>query len=415
MSELTIPPETAPSSAKPPSTTPPSATPPSATPPPARALPRWKEPALVVTIAIAGLWLTFNLLAFAFAQSPSATLARAVAGTWGTPYGAGQVLFKATPLLFTGFAFHIAQRAGLFNIGAEGQLAAASLCGAAFAAYLPASTPAPVAIFLALVVSALAGALVALPPAVMRARLGVHEVISGIMMNRIVDVLVPFTLATVLGASAMRTVDVAPGAVLPRLDRLFGALSGSAASLAFPLAVALVITFHLWLVRSRAGREMGWVGMSAAACRAEGVDVRGRLVLAMLLSGAFAGLGMSATVLGYKGYFEIGLGSGAGFAGVAVALLGRGHPAGIILAAVFFGTLEQAGLAINARVPKEAMTVLEAVAIVLVSAASRFTGAPAGSAPEPAGPSAQPVSETSDTATATVPAAPAAPSEETPS
>ena len=359
-------------------------TPPAATSPSPRArrpLARWKEPALVVTIAIAGLWITFNLLAFAFAESPSATLARAALGTWGTPYGVGQVLFKATPLVFTGFAFHVAQRAGLFNIGAEGQLAFASLCGAAFAVLLPATTPAPFAIVLSLLVAALAGALVALAPAVMRARLGVHEVISGIMMNRIVDGLVPFMLATVLGATAMRTADVAPGAVLPRLDRVFPSLAGSAASIAFVLAVVLVVACHFWLVRSRAGREMGWIGVNAAACRAEGIDVRGRLVLAMLLSGAFAGLGMSATVLGYKGYFEIGLGSGAGFAGIAVALLGRGHPAGIVLAAVFFGTLQQAGLAINARVPKEAMTVLEAVAIVLVSAASRFARAEDTSAP----------------------------------
>jgi simple sugar transport system permease protein len=345
---------------------------------------RFREPALVVVIAIAGLWITFNLLAFAFAQAPAATLGRAIAGTWGTPYGIGQVLFKATPLLFTGYAFHIAERAGLFNIGADGQLAAASLCGAAFAARLPQGTPAPVAVLLSLSVAALAGAIVAAPPAIMRARLHVHEVISGIMMNRIVDVLVPFTLATVIGASSLRTADVAPGAVLPRLDRAIPQLAGSAASIAFLLAVALVVALHFWQRRSRAGRELGWIGLNPVACRAEGIDVRSRLTLAMLLSGAFAGLGMSATVLGYKGYFEIGLGSGAGFAGIAVALLGRGHPAGIVLAAIFFGTLEQAGLAINARVPKEAMSVLEAVAIVLVSASSRFARAEAKGAEPPA-------------------------------
>ncbi len=354
-------------------------------------LARFREPALVVAIAIAGLWITFNLIAFAFAQAPLATLGRAFAGTWGTPYGIGQVLFKATPLIFTGYAFHVAQRAGLFNIGAEGQLALASLCGGAFAAWLPAGTPAPVALVLALLVAVAVGALVALVPALMRARLGVHEVISGIMMNRIADVLLPFTLATVLGATALRTADVVPGAALPRLDRIFPSLSGSASSLAFPLAVALVVALHSWLGRSRAGREITWIGINAEACRAEGIDVRGRLVLAMVLSGAFAGLGMSATVLGYKGYFEIGLGSGAGFAGVAVALLGRGHPAGILAAAIFFGTLEQAGLAINARVPKEAMTVLEAVAIVLVSAAARFARSAESEAPGPSAPSAEPV------------------------
>jgi len=299
------------------------------------------------------------------------------------------VLFKATPLIFTGYAFHVAQRAGLFNIGAEGQLALASLCGGAFAAWLPAGTPAPIALALALGAGAAVGALVALPPALMRARLGVHEVISGIMMNRIAEVLLPFSLATLLGATALRTADVAPGAALLRLDRIFPSLSGSAASLAFPLAIALVVALHFWLARSRAGREITWIGVNPEACRAEGIDVRGRLVLAMLLSGAFAGLGMSVTVLGYKGYFEIGLGSGAGFAGVAVALLGRGHPAGVLAAAIFFGTLEQAGLAINARVPKEAMTVLEAVAIVLVSAAGRFARSAETDTIEPAAPDAK--------------------------
>ena len=105
---------------------------------------------------------------------------------------------------------------------------------------------------------------------------------------------------------------------------------------------------------------MRWIGKNAEACRAEGIPVPRRLVQAMLLSGALAGLAMTATVLGYKGYYELGLGAGAGFTGIAVALLGRGHPLGIVLAAVLFGTLEQAGLAINAHVPKEAMSVLEA-------------------------------------------------------
>lgn len=347
------------------------------------ALRRLREPAMVVAIAICGLWITFNLISFAFAEAPLATLSRAFAGTWGTPYGVGQVLFKATPLIFTGYAFHIAQRAGLFNIGIEGQLALASLCGAAFAGALPAGLPAIVALPLSLLSGALVGALVALVPGAMRARLGVHEVLSGIMMNRIVDVLLPFSLATLLGATALRTADVTPGASLLRLDRVFPSLSGSAASIAFPMAILIVVALHVWLGRSRAGREITWIGLNAEACRAEGVDVRGRLVLAMLLSGAFAGLGMSATVLGYKGYFEIGLGAGAGFAGIAVALLGRGNPAGIVAAAIFFGTLEQAGLAINARVPKEAMTVLEAVAIVLVSVAARFARASENEAPEP--------------------------------
>lgn len=340
--------------------------------------------ALGLVFALAGVVLVLNLVAFAFGQAPMATLRRVVEGTWGTPYGVGQVLFKASPLLLTGLAFEVALRTGLFNIGAEGQLALASLLGGAYAAKLPAGTPWPVAVLSALLVAAAVGALVALPPALLRARLGVHEIISGIMMNRVVDVIVPWALTVVVGSSSLRTADIAPGAAMLRLDRVLPAFAGSAASAAFPLAVAVVYVTHALLGRTRAGREMRFVGLNAEASRAEGVAVPRRLAQAMLLSGALAGLGMTSTVLGYKGYYELGLGAGAGFSGIAVAMLGRGSATGLVLAALLFGTLEQAGLAINATVPKEAMNVLEAVVIVLVAIAARASRAPAAPAPTPA-------------------------------
>jgi ABC-type uncharacterized transport system permease subunit len=310
---------------------------------------------LPAALSFVGIVLILNLISFAFGEAPASTLRLAIAGTWGTPYGIGQVLFKATPLIFTALAFEVALRAGLFNIGAEGQLALASLAGGYLGEKLPPGTPWPIAVSVCALAAALTGALVALAPALMRARLGVHEIISTIMMNRIVEVIVPFVLVAVLGATALRTPDVVAGAALPRLDRLFPSLTGSAAGAAFPLAVLLAFAADAWLRRSRTGREMRWTGQNAETCRAEGIDVRRRLTQAMLLSGAIAGLAMLATVLGYKGYFELGLGAGSGFTGIAVALLGRGHPLGIVLAAVLFGTLQQAGLAINARVPKEAM------------------------------------------------------------
>jgi simple sugar transport system permease protein len=340
--------------------------------------------ALGLVFALAGVVLILNLVAFAFGQAPASTLRRVVEGTWGTPYGIGQVLFKASPLLLTGLAFEVALRTGLFNIGAEGQLALASLVGGAYAAKLPAGTPWPVAVLSALAVAAVVGALVALPPALMRARLGVHEIITGIMMNRVVDVLVPWALTVVVGSSSLRTADIAPGASMMRLDRVLPSFAGSAASAAFPLAVAIVFAAHALLRRTRAGREMRFVGLNAEASRAEGVPVPRRVAQAMLLSGALAGLGMTSTVLGYKGYYELGLGAGAGFSGIAVAMLGRGSAVGLVLAALLFGTLEQAGLAINATVPKEAMNVLEAVVIVLVAIAARASRAPATAAVAPA-------------------------------
>jgi general nucleoside transport system permease protein len=335
------------------------------------AVTRWLWRALPMVVALLGMLLVFDLIAFAFGQAPLSTLRRAAEGSWGTPYGIGQLLFKATPLIFTGLAFDLALRAGLFNIGSEGQLGAASLVGALCAAHLPAWLPWPLGVVAALAVAAATGALVALPPALMRARLGVHEIISGIMMNRIVEVLLPWVLGAVLVSATLRTPDILPSAAMPRLERAHG----SAVSLAFVLAVATAFGVHWALVKSRAGREMRWVGLGPEACRAEGVDVPRRVLGAMLLSGAIAALAMSGTVLGYKGYYELGLGAGAGVTGNVVAMLGRGSPVGIVVAAVLLGTLEQAGFAINARVPKEAMDVVEAVAIVLVAIADRQAGA----------------------------------------
>ncbi len=322
---------------------------------------------LRIVFACAGALVVFNLLAFLFGQSPSHMLGLAFDGTWGTAYGAGQVMFKATPLLLTGLAFHVALRSGLFNIGAEGQLAMGCLAGTWLAGVLP--LPGLLLLAAVLLFAALVGAAYAAIAGLMRAKLDVHEIISGIMLNRCADVFVPWVLAMGLGVSGVRTADVGVSARLPSLDRWLDSFGGSAVSVAFPLALGLTFAVYRWLERSRAGREMAWVGLNADACRAQGVPVARRRVEAMLLSGALAGLVIAPVVLGYKGYFELGLGSGAGFSGIAVAMVGRGGPLQLVVAALVFGTLAQAGLSINAAVPKEAMGVLEAVVILLVSAA----------------------------------------------
>src|SRR5262249_1334576 len=143
----------------------------------------WTRPFLPVALALAGIVLLLNLISFAFGVAPAATLRAAAAGTWGTPYGIGQVLFKATPLVYTGLAFEVGFRAGLFNIGAEGQLALGSLAAGWVGASLPEATPAIVAIPVCVAAAMSVAALVATVPALMRSRLGVHEIISTIMLN----------------------------------------------------------------------------------------------------------------------------------------------------------------------------------------------------------------------------------------
>jgi ABC-type uncharacterized transport system permease subunit len=339
-------------------------------------------PAIARTLAaLSAGWVALCLLVWAFGDSPRAIASLLAAGTWAVPYGAGQVLYKATVLLMTGVAVDLALSAGLFNIGVEGQLAVAGLATAAVGASLPAATPAWLALVAAVGIAPLAGAAWALVPAVLRARFGAHEVISTIMMNRIADAAIGFSLAHGLSVpGTTRTPAVAPGARLPRLSSLgLPSLHGSAVSVALGIALAAAVLAAGWRARSRVGREIGLVGLGPGACAAEGIPVARRLATALLLSGAIAGLAAVAPVLGYKGYYESGLGSGAGFAGIAVALLGRGSVAGLVAAALLLGTLEQGGLVINARVPMELTTVLQGVLVLAVALTDARVRAAVGS------------------------------------
>ena len=325
--------------------------------------------ALAAATGLASAWLAFALLVWIYGESPRSVLGHLLAGTWGTPYGAGQVLYKATPLLLTGAAVSLALKAGLFNVGGEGQLAIAALTAAVAGSHLPVSTPAWIAVPVAVGAAAAAGAAWSVPPAVLRARFGAHEVISTIMMNRIADAVVGLLLARGLALpGTTRTANVVDGARLPALSALgFPLLHGSAVSAALPLAVGVTAALGAWIAWSRVGREIVQVGQNQAACAAERIPVARRIFAALVLSGALAGLAAVAPVLGYKGYDESGLGAGTGFTGIAVALLGRGHPVGLVFAALLFGTLEQGGLAINAYVPMEAMTAIEGIVIVAVA------------------------------------------------
>jgi simple sugar transport system permease protein len=344
---------------------------------------RTREGVVAGVTGLAAGWLVFCLLVWAYGEQPATVAVELAAGTWGVPYGIGQVVHKATPLLLSGVAIDLALRAGLFNIGAEGQLAVAGLAVATVGARLPHTTPAWAALPAVLLVAPLAGSAWAAVPALLRARFGAHEVISTIMMNRIADIAVGLALARGLALpGTVRTPDVAPGARLARLDALgLGGLHGSAVSIAFPVALIVALGVSAWLRRSRMGREIALVGLSPAACRAEGIPVAKRIGMALVLSGAVAGAASLAPVLGDKGYFENGLGAGAGFGGIAVALLGGGTVTGLVLAALLFGTLEQGGLVVNARLPMEVMTVLQAVVVLALAVAhGRLRGVLRGAA-----------------------------------
>ena len=308
-----------------------------------------------------------DVLILSFGQSPGAVYRLLLEGTWGNAYGFGQVLYKATTLVFTGLAVALGLRAGLFNIGAESQLAAGGFCAALVGLLLPAGIPALLCLPIYLLAAAIGGGTVGAVPGVLKARFGAHEVIVTIMLNFIVLALLNYLTSTQFHVpDTLHTAEIRSGA-LPRLSDMSSAFQGSAANVTILLAVLAAIAFGWFLFRTRRGFELRAVGLQPRAAEYGGVHVGSVTWRALAISGAIAGIGGLNYVLGYKHYYEEGFATGAGFLGIAVALVGRSHPIGIGLAALLFATLSQGGLAVNALVPKQMVDVLQAVVILAVA------------------------------------------------
>jgi simple sugar transport system permease protein len=310
-----------------------------------------------------------DLLILAYGQAPGAVWRELFAGTWGNAYGFGQVLYKATTLTCTGLAVAISLRAGLFNIGAEGQLAAGGFGAALVGLALPAGVPGLVAIPLCVIAAVVCGGAVGTVPGVLKSRFGAHEVIVTIMLNFIVLALLNYIVSAKLHVpETLHTPEIRAGAVA-RLADVVAPFHGSAANWTIAIVGAAVAGVAWFLFRTRAGYELRAVGLQPRAAEYGGVKVGKTWRNALTFSGMLAGLGGINFVLGYKHYYEDGFSGGAGFLGIAVALVGRNNPLGVVLAALFFATLSQGGLAINAMVPKQIVEVLQGIVIIAVATA----------------------------------------------
>jgi len=333
---------------------------------------RWEavvEAVLPPVVALLVALVVGDLLILSFGQSPAAVYRLLLEGTWGNPYGIGQVLYKATTLTFTGLAVAVGIRAGLFNIGAEGQLAAGGFAAAVVGLMVPAAMPAILAAVLCTLGAAVGGGVVGAVPGVLRARFGAHEVITTIMLNFVVLALLGWFVSAKLHVpESLHTPEIRSGAV-PRLSDIFPVFHGSAATLTLILALLVAAGVAWYLFRTKRGYELRAVGLQPDAAEYGGVEVGSVRWRALTLSGALAGLGGVNFVLGYKHYYEDGFAAGSGFLGIAVALVGRNNPFGVVVAALLFATLSQGGLAVNALVPKQMVEVLQAVVILAVATA----------------------------------------------
>lgn len=288
------------------------------------------------------------------------------------------ILFKTTPLLFAGLAVAMSFRVNLFNIGVEGQYYVGAFC-AAYVGFTLKGLPAIVHLPLALVAAMLGGMLWALLPIVLKLRRGAHEVITTIMMNYIASALLLYLINDVFrdptqaGTPRVRTAEVAGAARIPSLGPIFAqfGLVGSDvqklnALLLLGLVLAIVLAFVL--VRTRFGYEVRAVAANPQAAEAAGI-ANARIQFSMfMLSAAIAGLIGLNDILGFFGYLDIDFPKGLGFLGISVALLGKNHPLGVILAALLLGFLDRgaAGVQFFARVPKETIVIMQAIIILAI-------------------------------------------------
>lgn len=350
-----------------------------------RALPRWADLVLLPAVCLAVALLVAGGVVALVGQSPKEVLTVLVHGAFGTARGFSYTLYYATTFVFTGLAVAVAFHGGLFNIGGEGQAILGGLGTGLVALWWSAFLPAWVMLPLMLVAGALFGMAWAAVPAYLQAYRGSHVVITTIMFNFIASSLLVYLLVNHLRPAGSMSVESDAFAESAKLPGVHEALAwvgvewpSSPLNLSVVLAGLAAIGVYLFLWRTRAGYHLRAVGSSPSAAEYAGIRPQRQIMVAMAVSGALAGLVGMNEIAGVNGKLLLEFVSGAGFTGIAVALMGRNHPVGIVLASVLFGALFQGGaeVAFEVRGFSREMVVMLQGFIVLFSGAMVYVIAP---------------------------------------
>ncbi|OZU90262.1 branched-chain amino acid ABC transporter permease [Virgibacillus indicus] len=288
-------------------------------------------------------------------------------GAFGDAFTMGETVRRITPLLLTGLAVAFAFRTGLFNIGAEGQV----IVGWLAAVWVGLAIDAPMIIHLplAILASLAAGALWGFIPGLLKAKLGVHEVIVTIMMNYIALYSVNEIIRNVLTEQETTTDAISPSASLAS-EWLQGLTYFSRMHYGILIALFAAVTMWFIIQRTTIGYELKAVGFNQHASKYAGMNVSKNIILSMVISGAFAGLAGAMEGLGTYGTISIMSGfTNLGFDGIAVALLGANNAFGVILAAILFGVLKEGAgqMPTGAGVPTELVDIIIALIIFFVA------------------------------------------------
>ncbi|MBC7280986.1 ABC transporter permease [Hoeflea sp.] len=341
-------------------------------------LPAWVDYGLIPLINLAVAFAVAGLVVLAVGESPVRAAGLMIEGAFGYGEGIGFTLYYATNFIFTGLAVAVAFHCGLFNIGGEGQAYVAGLGVALPCLWLDQVAPWYLVFLAAIAGSALAGAAWALIPGWLQARRGSHVVITTIMFNFIASSLMVYVLVDVLkpaDSMAPQTRAFAESGQLPRLDWMFSwagvDMGGAPFNLSFLLA--LVMAGVVWAViwRTRLGYEIRTMGHSPSAARYAGIRESRIIIITMMMSGALAGMMALNPIMGDQHRMQLDFVGGAGFVGIAVALMGRSHPVGIVPAAILFGMLYQGGAEISFEMPqisRDMITIIQGLVILFAGA-----------------------------------------------
>lgn len=328
-------------------------------------------------------------------DNPINAYAWLLSSSFGSVRDIGWTLHYATPLIFTGLAVAVAFRCGLLNIGAEGQLYiaafAAAWVGIKFGGTvvnifgkdenwswmsLPAILLVPLCMFAAIFAGGFWGAI----PGYLKAKFGAHEVINTIMLNFIAIALVGYFTQyyyKLPGDPIQRTAEIGPAAQIPRLNQFLTFIPYDVPlNVAFLLALLMCVAVYVFLWKTKWGYELRAVGQNPSAAEYGGISPKKQIIVAMTISGILAGMVGIGEVMGTRHHFESGFSADWGFLGIAVALLGRNHPLGVLIAAIFFGVLLRGEIFVDAftrYVSKDLGWVLQAIIILFVACFQKYS------------------------------------------
>ena len=339
-------------------------------------LPRWVDYGLMPALNVAAAFLVSGLVVLLIGENPVEAVKVLVWGSLGWNEGIGFTLFYATNFIFTGLAVAIAFHAGLFNIGGEGQAYLGGL-GVALAClaldrYVPWWATLPFAVLGA----AAFGAAWAFIPALLQAKRGSHVVITTIMFNFIAASMMVYLLVNLLskrGSMQPETRTFESGGRLPLLQDVLPGTDFGSAPVNFSFLLALLACLLVWVIvwRTRLGYEIRTFGANPVAAVYAGISPLRITVVTMLMSGGLAGMMAINEIMGSQHRLLIEFVAGYGFVGIAVALMGRAHPVGIVFAAILFGMLYQGGAELAFEMP----TITRDMIVVIQGLVILFAGA----------------------------------------